>query len=493
MGQESAAEGAPGAQGIAAMDALAQAAAVRAKEISPVELVEHGLDRIAAHNEALGAFVTLTEESARAAAKAAEQRLATEDPADLPPLFGVPTAVKDLTATAGVRTMHGSAAFAENVPQHDAHSVRLLKAAGTISLGKTNTPEFGVASYTASDVAPVARTPWDTRLSAGGSSGGAAAAVAAGIVPFAHGSDGGGSLRIPASVCGIVGFKPSRGRVSSAPEPNVAGLAVEGPLARTVRDAAALLDVLSVPSPGDPYWAQPLPPGETFLAHAQREPGRLRIARYADLGESGQAVDPDCRAAYEDATALLTGLGHEVEEIPNPFVGAIGSIFFPLWGVQSLRYEVPEEKEHLLRPLTRFWRRQGRKVSGEQLFRALAAAQTLTRRVIEATSPYDAVLTPTLGLPPQPLSFFEGPEGRETEPTDDQLVAELHRQSLFTPFTSPLNITGQPAVSLPLYWNAAGLPIGVSLTGRPAGEGPLLSLCAQVEAARPWAGRWPEL
>ena len=219
--------------------------------------------------------MTVTAEQALEQARAAAE-LARRRAADLPPLHGVPTAIKDLTSTAGIRTTLGSRPFARNVPDTDAHAVTLLRAAGTISLGKTNTPEFGQVCYTDNDITGPARSPWDQRCNAGGSSGGAAAAVAAGLLPFAHGSDGGGSIRIPASVCGLVGLKPSRGRVSSGPvAADAPGLSIQGPITRTVRDAAAMLDALAHPMPGDPYWAPPLPPGETFLGYAGRVPGRL--------------------------------------------------------------------------------------------------------------------------------------------------------------------------------------------------------------------------
>jgi amidase len=465
------------------LSALEQSAAVRRGEVSPVELVAHYLKRADRMASALGAFVTLTPDEALAQARAVEAILTSrEDPASLPPLFGVPTAIKDLTATAGVRTTYGSRAFTAHVPETDAHTVSLLRAAGTISLGKTNTPEFGMCCYTDNDVAGPARTPWDPRCSAGGSSGGAAAAVAAGLVPFAHGSDGGGSLRIPASVCGLVGLKPSRGRVSNGPdEADSHGLAVQGGLARTVRDAAAILDALAMPMPGDPYWAAPLPPGETFLQHADRDPGRLRIGRHA-APPSGSPVDPACLAAWEDASRLLTGLGHEVEDIPLPFGPDVPRYFATVWGVKSLDSPVPPQDEALLRPVTRAWREHGRTISGAAYAAAVTGMQLAARRSIVATADYDAVLTPTLGLPPQPVEFFS----EDGAPLDN-----MRRQAVFAPFTPAYNMTGQPAVSLPLYWTDEGIPIGVSLAGRPAGEAQLLSLSAQLEAARPWAARRP--
>ncbi|MFZ0045814.1 MAG: amidase [Streptosporangiaceae bacterium] len=463
------------------LGALEQAAAIRSGELSPVEVTEHYLDRIERLNDGLGAFVTVTPERALAQARAAADQLAGGDFRDsLPPLFGVPIAIKDLTSTAGVRTTFGSRVYAGNVPDTDAPSVVLLRQAGTISLGKTNTPEFGTCCYTDNEVTGPARSPFDPVCNAGGSSGGSAAAVAAALVPFAHGSDGGGSLRIPASVCGIVGLKPSRGRVSNGAAEST-GLSIQGPLARSVADAAALLDALAVPVPGDPYWAPPLPPGETFLGYARREPGRLRIGRYATAA-NGTVPHPACRAAWEDVAALLAGLGHEVEEIHLPFPAGIADCFNTVWGVKALDTELSAAEEELLRPVTRAWRDYGRTKSGHEYATALTTMQLAARQSVEATAGYDIVLTPTLGLPPQPAEFFA---------EDGDVMDNLRRQGEFTPYTGVYNMTGQPAVSLPLHWTADGVPIGVSLIGRPAGEGPLLSLAAQLEAARPWAGHRP--
>ena len=477
--------------GLDAFDAVAQAAMVRSGEVSPVELVDHHLARIAELDHLIGAFVTVTAESAREQARAAERRLqGSGDRSDLPPLFGVPTAIKDLTPTAGVRTTFGSRAFADFVPAADAYCVSLLRKAGTISLGKTATSEFGLNAYADSDVAASARTPWDLSRSAGGSSGGAAAAVAAGLVPFAQGNDGGGSVRIPASACGIFGFKPSRGRVSAGPlgvDPT--GLSVNGPLARTVRDAAAMLDAFAGLMPGDPYWAPPLPEGETFLGAMARHPGKLRIARYADLKTDGLTVDPDCLAAYEAATKLLLDLGHEVEEIPIPFGSAFGAPFYTVWSARAATIPVAAADEHLLRPMTRWWREHGREVSGVQLLEAMGTLHQLCLRVIAATQSYDAVLTPTLAMPPQPPEWFGNGAGYG----DGDFEGELARQTAFTPYTGVYNATGQPAANLPLHWTEQGLPIGVTLAGRPGADAALISLCAQVEAAMPWAHRRPEL
>jgi amidase len=462
------------------LTALEQAAAIRAGELSPVELVIHYIERIHRLDRELGAFVTATPDLAVAEAKKAADLVRAGG--DLPPLLGVPIAIKDLAATAGIRTTLGSRLYAEHVPDTDAHSVALLRAAGTISLGKTNTPEFGTCCYTDNDITGPARSPWDTGCNAGGSSGGSAAAVAGGLVPFAHGSDGGGSLRIPASVCGLVGLKPSRGRVSVGPDGGEnPGLSIQGPLARTVADAAAMLDALAIPMPGDAYWAPPLPAGESFLGYAGRDPGRLRIGRYA-AAANGAVPAPECVAAWDDVSQLLAGLGHEVEDIELPFRPDIVDCFNTVWGVKSLDPETSAAGEELLRPITRAWRAYGRTKSGAEYAAAVKLLQVRARQAVVATAAYDAVLTPTLGLPPQPLEFF----AEDGDPLDN-----LRRQGAFTPYTGVYNMTGQPAISLPLHWTAAGAPIGVSLIGRPAGEGPLISLSAQLEAARPWAGRTP--
>ncbi|HBW19097.1 MAG: amidase [Streptosporangiaceae bacterium] len=472
------------------LTALEQAAAIRRGELSPAELAEHYLARISRLNPSLGAFITVTPELALARAKAHAQAAAARlrnGPDGLPPLLGVPVAIKDLTATAGIRTTYGSRAFASHVPDTDAHSVTLLRAAGTVSLGKTSTPEFGTCCYTDNDLTGPTRSPWDPRCSAGGSSGGSAAAVAAGLVPFAHGSDGGGSVRIPASVCGLVGLKPSRGRVSSGPaDGDSPGLSIQGPLARTVRDAAAMLDAIAVSMPGDPYWAPPLPAGQTFLGwadqgHAGQAPGRLRIGRYR-AAANGTAADPACIAAWEDASQLLASLGHEVEDIELPFGPEMPGYFATIWGVKSLDTQVGPDQEMQLRPVTRAWREHGRTISGAAYAAAVTGMQVAARRSIVATAGYDAVLTPTLGLPPQPVGYFS----EDGEPLDN-----LRRQGVFTPFTPMYNMTGQPAVSLPLHWTGDGVPIGVSLAGRPAGEAALIALSAQLEAARPWAWRHP--
>jgi amidase len=467
------------------MTALEQAAAVRSRQVSPVELAEHHLARIERRNGELGAFVTVTAEDALARAKEAEEQVARGDPATLPPLLGVPTAIKDLNLTAGVRTTLGSRLFAEFVPPVDDHVVTLLRRAGTISLGKTNTPEFGLPCYTENAIAPPARTPWDPRRSAGGSSGGAGAAVAAGMVPFAQGSDGGGSVRVPASVNGLFGIKVSRGRVSNGPIlGDVTGLAWNGPLARSVRDAAALLDAMAVPMPGDPYWAPPLPGGATFLSYAGRDPGKLRIGRYVTPIVEGAEVHPDCLAAYEAASRVLAELGHEVEDVDVPFPAEAIGVFETVWAVSAASAPVDPAREDELLPLTRWLRGRGAGVTGAQFVGAISQLQMLTRQWITRTAGYDAILSPTLASPPAPVGYFTG----TGDPAEDFL-----RQERFTPFTAVYNVTGQPAVSVPLHWTDGDptLPIGVMLAGRPASEATLVSLSAQLEDAAPWRDRHP--
>ena len=462
------------------LTALEQAAAVRAREVSPTELVDHHLARIEALDAGIGAFVTVTPERARAAAADAERRVLAGG--ELPPLLGVPTGIKDLNLTAGVRTTFGSAVTASFVPDVDDHVVTALAAAGTISLGKTNTPEFGFPCYTDNDVAGPTRCPWDTRLLAGGSSGGAAAAVAAGMLPFAQGSDGGGSIRIPAGINGLVGIKTSRGRVSSAPlGAEITGLGVQGPLARTVRDAAAMLDAMAGPVVGDPTWAAPLPPGRTFLGCADEPVGRLRIGRYLDSGMPGVELEPDVQAAFDDASALLAGLGHDVEDLPSsPLTPTVLAAFETVWSLSGVTLPVPPGREGELRPLTRYLRDRGLALSAQDTMEALMALRVFSRRFVQATAGYDVLLAPVCTMTPRPLGWFDG-DG----------AADFERQKRYAAFPAVYNVTGQPAVSVPLWWTADGVPVGTMLVGRPADEATLIALSAQLEEARPWAHRHP--
>ncbi len=463
------------------LTALEQAAAVARGQVSPVELTEHYLTRVDRLNDEVGAFATVTADLALAQARALEQEVRRGGARS--PLHGVPVPVKDLNNTAGVRTTFGSRVYAGHVPDVDDHVVTLLRQAGTVLLGKTSAPEFGLPCYTESRVGPPARTPWDLDRMAGGSSGGAAAAVGAGLAPVAQGSDGGGSVRIPASCCGLVGVKPSRGRVSLGPlAGDVSGLPANGVLARTVRDAAALLDVMAVPMPGDPHWAPPLPPGETFLGRAGRTPGRLRVGRFATPVIAETEVHPACLHAYDEASRLLDALGHRVEDVEPPFAPDVVPVFELVWAVLSTLTPVPPGREDELMPLTRHLRERGAAAGAAAFARAMAEMQLVARRAVTRLADYDVLLSPTLAEPPRPVGGIRD----DADPARD-----FAEQKRFTPFTAAYNVTGQPAVSLPLHHTPEGLPVGVMLAGRPAGEATLLALAAQVEDASPWRDRRP--
>lgn len=498
------------------LDATALAASLRAGETSPTEVLDATLGAARDVGARVGAFVHLADELARAQAAAAESALVTArcdgvvgEPGALPPFLGVPCPIKDLNLVAGVPVRAGSAALDPAAPPVDDGVVTLLREAGTVMLGKTSTPELGLPCYTEPDVGPTARTPWDLRRSAGGSSGGAAAAVAARVVPVAHGSDGGGSIRIPASACGLVGLKPSRGRVSPGPfSVDGAGLATHGVLTRSVRDTAAFLDVLARPWPGDTFVAGPVPgtphrggttattwwTGEapdTFLG-ATRAPTRpLRVGLLLDPVIAPDApVHPACAAVARGAAALLADAGHEVVELGPPFDAQRWDAFAALWSVGALLAPVPAEREGLLVPLTRWLRERGRSVSGAQYATALAEVQRLTRDVAAAWADVDVVLSPTLAQPPAPVG---------TQRLDDDPAADFAAQTAFTPWTSMWNLTGRPAVSLPLgeavVPDDAGvpvtLPVGVMLGAAHGADALLLSLAARLEEAAPWAHRRP--
>jgi amidase len=465
---------------------IQQAAAIRSGETSSAEITEHYLDRIDRLNEQVGAFYTVTHDLAREQATAADKAVlaSRRDGGELPPLTGVPIPIKDLNMVAGVRFTLGSTVFADNVATEDDYVVEHLRSAGIVITGKTATPEFGLPPYTETRIGPPARTPWDLSRSAGGSSGGAAAAVSAGLAPAAQGSDGGGSIRIPSSVCGLFGIKPTRGRISHGPlVPDLAGLSTDGPLARTVADAALLLDAMTGNHPGDMYTLPPLRAGESFLGYARREPGRLRIGRSLKTIVDGAEVHPDCIAAYQDASALLAELGHEVEDFDPPFPAEAVPSFLALWYAMATLAPIAPDQEAELLPLTRYLRGKGLELSAAELFFHQAVLQGSVRASMQALTGYDAILTPTLALPPRPVGWFD-----EVEPAEN-----FARQTMFTPWTALNNISGQPAVSVPLHWSADGLPIGVMLAGQMGAEGTLISLSAQLEAARPWQDRHPPI
>ncbi|GAB3943716.1 amidase [Micromonospora vulcania] len=450
------------------LTALEQAAAIARGELSSAELVEHHLRRVDALGDTVGAFVTVTAELAREAARAADA-VPVERRG---PLHGVPTAIKDLTLTAGVRTTFGSAAFADFVPPVDADVVRFIKAAGLVSLGKTTTSELGCSLYSEGRVAPPARNPWQPAYTAGGSSGGAAAAVSAGLVPVAQGSDGGGSLRIPASLCGLVGYKPSRGVVSGGPLGSGAfGLPTSGPLGRTVTDVAALLDVMAVPVPGEPYLPPPAPPGGYLAVARQGAPGRLRIGRFTTPMLADELVHPDCVAAVDRATALLTAAGHEVVEVRPPLGPQAWPLFEILWYVLALS-PVPAQREAELLPLTRLLRARGAEVSAGTLAATLGELQAQVRLGARRTADCDLLLCPTLATPQAPVGWFTA---------DGDPEADFDRQRRFSPYCAIFNVTGDPSVSLPVGVTTEGLPVGVLLTGRYGEDARLIETAAQLE------------
>jgi amidase len=457
------------------LPATEQARLVRAGEVSPVELVELYLERIDRLDSQLQSFVTVTGERALEEARAAEQAL-SDGRDDLPPFHGVPISIKDLTPTAGVRTTYSCTALANNVPRVDVAVVTRLKAAGFVLLGKTNTPEFGTIPVTESALNGACRNPWDTDRTPGGSSGGAAAALAAGLCPVSEGSDGGGSIRIPASCCGVYGLKPSRGRISNAPYTSVDGLGTSGPISRTVADAAAFLDVTAGPEHGDPWWMSA--PARPFSAAVSDDPGRLRVG-LSLRPPAGISVDPACVEAARDAAGLFADLGHQVDEIDLDLQDEeLQRLFAVVWQTAPSLY--PVDDPTVLSPLNRMLLEAARSTPSTTYVQAVFRLRTAARRFAALWEEIDILLTPTLALPPVPVGWL-GEEGPQVE---------FARSAQFTPFTAIANITGQPAASLPLRWSD-GLPIGVQIVGPPAGDALVLQLSAQAEASRPWADRRP--
>ena len=459
------------------LDALAIAAAVREQVVSAAEVARVHLARAERLSDVVGAYARLTPEAALG--RAAEVDAAVARGEASAPLLGVPCPIKDLNPVAGVGWEAGTVALRGNVADVDDDIVTWFRAAGTVSTGKTATPEFGLPCYTEPEGAPPARTPWDLRRSAGGSSGGAAAAVATGLAPIAHASDAGGSIRIPASACGLVGLKASRGRVSAGrlrvPGP---GLGTDGVLSRTVADTAVALDVLAGHGVGETYHAPG--PLTTFADAAGREPGCLRVGVLTTPVIAEADVHPACLAAARSVAETLGGLGHDVADAPVPFPVARWEAFGALWAVGAASIPLPEAAEPLLRPLTRWLRERGRNTSGVAYAEAVGAVQRLTAEVAQAWDGFDVVLTPTLAQPPALVGALRD---------DDDPAADFAAQTRFTPWTSVYNLSGRPAISLPLHTavvDGRELPIGVMFGGRFGAEETLLSLAAQLEAAVGW-------
>jgi amidase len=458
------------------------AALVRAGDVSARELVQAAFARIEELNGQLNAFVDLDPEGALAAADSIR-------PGDERPFAGVPTAVKNNRPVRDMRLTYGCELMEHYVPDYDHNVTRRLRDAGFIIVGTTTLPEYGILPTTEARLFGPTRNPWDTNRTPGGSSGGAAAAVASGMLPVAHGNDGGGSIRIPAACCGLVGLKPARGRISSAPELGDSSLTTDGMLTRTVADTAAILDVLAGYEPGDATWAPE--PSEPFAIAATRTPGPLRIAATTYPPVDDAVVDPVCAQAVFDAAELLCSLGHEVEEVEPPWQEEgtreiFGAVFSNHIGLSiaysgSIAGREPEARD--MEPMS--WAIYSM-IKGVDAIRAMAASvqlQAISRQLVSFLLPYDILLTPALAERPLPLGTLDT---AAPEP-----MATFTRSGLFTPFTPIFNATGQPGISVPLYEGDDGLPLGVQLVGRPAAEGDLLALAAQLEAAHPWADRRP--
>jgi len=470
---------------IALLDATAQAELVHSKQVKASELLEAAIERIERLNLQINAVVTPMYDEAR--------RVAGNNVPE-GPFSGVPFLLKDLGAGyAGVKQTQGSEYLKDFVSPFDSELTSRYKRAGLVIAGKTNTPEFGLVPTTEPRLFGATRNPWDSEHSVGGSSGGSAAAVAGGIVPMAHANDGGGSIRIPASCCGLFGLKPSRARVPLGPllGDMMGGLVCEHAVTRSVRDSAALLDATAGPELGDPYYA---PPQERpYADEVGADPGKLRIAFTARTA-TGTPLHEDCIAAVKDAAALCEELGHEVEEAEPPPINTemLEEAFLTIWaagvpwGIDGIgrltgRQPSPEKFE----PLTWSLYEQGKQTMAGDYLIAVTAIQQMARTVAYFSQRYDLWLTPTLGSPPPKLGHFEA--------TPENARAGLERAIEFVPFTPLQNVTGQPGMSVPLYWNSEGLPVGVHFAARFGDEATLFRLAAQLEEARPWANKRPPL
>jgi amidase len=470
------------------LDATAQAELVRSGAASPLELVDAAIDRVERVNPQLNAVIIPLYEGARAQA--------ASDTLPDGPLRGVPFVLKDLSAHSAGDPFHEGMRFLKDrawTESADTSLAARFRAAGLITIGKTNTPELGILPTTEPHAYGPTRNPWDTTRSTGGSSGGSAAAVAAGLVPVGHANDGGGSIRIPASECGLVGLKPTRARVSSAPEFGdvMGGLTCELVVSRSVRDTALVLDAVHGLEPGDPYAAPT--PERPFLEELGAPPGRLRIGMMTDSPGGAVTVHPDCVAAVEAAARLLESLGHEVDVshpkalddpdytghfITNWAAGAAWNLDY--WTRRTGDPIGPDDVE----PLTWALAEVGRSSNAADWLWAREWLQANAREIAAWwTEGHDLLLTPTIAEPPPPLGTFDSPP--------DNPLHGLFRAAEVVPFTPPFNGTGQPAISLPLHWNADGLPIGVQLVAPLGREDVLLRVAAQLETAQPWSHRSP--
>jgi amidase len=473
---------------LAYTDAISQAALVRDGEVSAAELTQAAIERAREMDPALHFLVEPLFEQALKQARTVDREASYAGP-----LAGAPMLVKDHLATiAGVRHTDGSAFLRDYVAPADSELVHRYRRAGLVIVGTASTPEFALSSTTEPRLHGPTRNPWDPARSPGGSSGASAAAVAAGVVPVAHGNDSAGSLRIPASCCGVFGFKPTRARNSLAPYGDLGGIWVEHVITRSVRDSAAALDASSGPAGGDPY-AAPAAAG-SFLQSTGADPDRLRVA-FTATPPAGGRVASECIAAVEGAAGLCESLGHEVEEASPAFDWAAAEAAFLAvfaascaswvdgWAMRLGR----EPGEDELEPFTRALATSGRGVSAPELFVCLELLQQAGRATDRFFADHDVLLTPTLAELPPPLGYFD------PRPPPEDWLDVLALDARFTPFTWVANATGQPAASLPLHWTAEGLPVGVMATARFGREETLFALAAQLERTRPWVDRRPPL
>ena len=455
---------------------------MRRGEASPGELVEAAIARIEAVNPKLNAVIRTRFEAAR-----------REAAGDLPdgPFRGVPILFKDLGCmVAGEPTAFGLGPMRDVPFPVTSYLAGQFRAAGFVPLGRTNVPELGSAVTTEPRSFPATRNPWDLGHSAGGSSGGSAAAVAAGMVPVAHGNDGGGSIRIPASECGLVGLKPTRARVSQGPliGETWAGGVIDGALTRTVRDAAGVLDVISAPMPGEPYYPPALP--RPLVREVGADPGRLRIGVLDQAGADGYLDDPQCRAAVASAAQLLEALGHHIDRsapeamFEEVFLRHFNTVIAAETAETLLAFEgllgrpIGDDE---IEPRNADYRRVGRGLSAVAYLQARAWFGMWARRMADWWNGHDLLLTPTLAAPPPELGWFTaaGPE------------QEGARIASFIPYTPQFNMTGQPAISLPLHWTPGGVPVGVQLVAAYGREDILIRVASQLEQAAPWSERHP--
>lgn len=465
----------------AAQDAVGLAGLIARREVSAAEVLEAALARMAEVNPKLNA-VTL-DLAARARAEVA---------AGVPsgPLSGVPFLLKDLGPTlAGTATTSACRLFADDIAEADSPLTALYRAAGLVIFGKTNTPELGLEPVTEPAMFGPSRNPWDLGRTPGGSSGGASAAVAGDIAPAAHASDGGGSIRTPASACGLFGLKPSKGRVSYAPKnEGWGGFSMMHAITRSVRDSAVLLDIAAHPQAGDPYWAPP--PERPFAEEVGRDPGKLRIA-FTTAAFASDALDPECAEAVRDAARLCESLGHHVEEaaLPGGYADAAAAAGLVIAASTAADLDAVADKrgrpiaEDEVEPITWGSYQRGRRIDGSTYVRALKTAHAYGRAMGEFFGRYDVMLSSTLGSPAIPIGHLRGADLDQRE--------YARRLFAFMPNTQIFNITGQPAMTVPLAWSAGGLPIGLQFAARPAEDALLFRLAAQLEQARPWKDRRP--